>query len=329
MKAIVTGGAGFIGSYLTELLLELEHEVMVIDNLHSGRLENLDKVKNHPNFFFHKKDICALDSTLFQGVDWVFHLAGVADIVPSVANPRLYYEVNVHGTFNLLECLRNANVKRLIYAASSSCYGIPTLYPTPETAQISPEYPYALTKYLGEKLVLHWEKVYHIPAISLRLFNVYGLRSRATNAYGAVFSVFLTQKAHKMPFTVVGDGTQSRDFIYVTDVARAFVQAASSRISGEVFNVGSGKDYSINALVELLGGEVTYLPKRPGEPDCTCADISKIKRLLNWEGEVLFEEGVSRMLTAIQEYKDLPLWNSKTIQEATKSWFDCLCSKNV
>jgi len=329
VKALVTGGAGFIGSHLTELLLKEGHEVIVVDNLYSGRLSNLKSVENHPGFAFHEMDIRMLDGALFEGVDWVFHLAGLADIVPSIENPRNYFEVNVDGTFNVLESAKKANVKRLIYAASSSCYGIPNIYPTPETSPISPQYPYALTKYLGEELVMHWEQVYNIPSISLRLFNVYGPRSRTSGTYGAVFGVFLAQKLHGMPYTVVGDGTQTRDFTFVGDVARAFMQAAQSDISGEIFNVGSSNHYSVNRLVELLEGEVVHIPKRPGEPDCTFADIAKIERMVGWKAQITFEEGVSRILSAINDYQDAPVWDPETIEKATKSWFNCLCSTNV
>lgn len=328
MRALVTGGAGFIGSHLTELLLQEGHEVCVVDNLYSGRLRNLGAVENHPGFSFHEMDIRDLEDSVFEGVDWVFHLAGLADIVPSIENPRDYFEVNVDGTFNVLECAKKAQVKRLVYAASSSCYGIPAVYPTPETARIQPQYPYALTKFLGEELVMHWEQVYSMPAVSLRLFNVYGPRSRTSGTYGAVFGVFLAQKLHGMPFTVVGDGTQTRDFTYVVDVARAFYRAAESEVSGEIFNVGSSHHYSVNRLVELLEGEVVQIPKRPGEPDCTFADISKIEKLLGWKAEISFEEGVSRILRAIHDYKDAPVWDPETIEKATKSWFNCLCSVN-
>lgn len=326
MRSIVTGGAGFIGSHLTELLLSEGHEVIVIDNLNSGRLRNLQVVENHPGFSFHKEDIRDVDAFLFEGVDWVFHLAGLADIVPSIENPSAYFEVNVNGTFNILECSKKNNVKRFIYAASSSCYGIPPVYPTPETSCISPQYPYALTKYLGEELVMHWEKVYKMPSVSLRLFNVYGPRSRTSGTYGAVFGVFLAQKLHGMPYTVVGDGTQTRDFTFVTDVASAFYAAAQSDVSGEIFNVGSSDHYSVNRLVELLGGDVVYIPKRPGEPDCTFADVSKINRILGWKAEIPFEEGVARILAAIDDYKDAPVWDPETIEKATKSWFSYLCS---
>ena len=325
MKALVTGGAGFIGSHLTELLLARGHTVLAIDNLTSGRLKNLHAVEKHPALKFVNADIRdpAL-AALFQGVDWVFHLAGLADIVPSIEMPAEYYSTNVSGTFNVLECARKSGVRRFVYAASSSSYGIPDVYPTPETAPIRPQYPYALTKYMGEELVLHWAKLYKLPAVSLRLFNVFGPRSRTTGAYGAVFGVFLAQKLNGRPFTVVGDGTQTRDFTFVTDVANAFVSAVESSLFGEAMNVGSGNHYSVNALVELLGGDVVRIPKRPGEPDCTFGDVGKIERLLGWRAQVPFPEGVRRMVERIEDWRDAPVWSPSSIDKATTSWFQYL-----
>lgn len=326
MKILITGGCGFIGSHLSEMLLSSGHKVCIVDNLACGRLENLRDFQDNPNLRYINADIRDLSSIEkhFQGVDWVFHLAGLADIVPSIEMPRDYYETNVTGTLNVLQSAKSAGVKRFVYAASSSSYGVPTLYPTPESSPISPQYPYALTKYMGEELVLHWAHTYKLPTVSLRLFNVYGPRSRTTGAYGAVFGVFLAQKLNKKPFTVVGDGLQTRDFTYVTDVASAFISAAKSDICGEVMNVGSGSHYSIKYLVSLLGGDVTHIPKRPGEPDCTFADISKIKKLLEWSPKISFEDGVAKMLACINDWKDAPVWNSSSIENATATWFKYL-----
>lgn len=326
MKAIVTGGAGFIGSHLTDLLLSKGHKVTVIDNLCGGWLKNLEKAKNHSNFSFVHADIRDRSALAphFNGIEWVFHLAALADIVPSIEKPRDYFETNVDGTYNVLEAAKAANVKRFLYAASSSCYGLPNQFPTPETAPISPQYPYALTKYLGEQLVLHWSQVYRLPALSLRLFNVFGPRSRTTGVYGAVFGVFLAQKLHGKPYTVVGDGTQTRDFTFVSDIADAFLTAAQSDLSNECLNVGSRGHYSVNRLVQLLEGPVTYIPKRPGEPQCTFADVSKIEKKLDWKAKVPFEEGVKQIIENIDHFRDAPLWDPQSIQKATKSWFECL-----
>ena len=326
MRALVTGGAGFIGSHLCELLLSEGHQVVAFDNLSSGRKVNLSGFSGCEGFSLIEGDIrdeVALDDAM-QGIDWVFHLAGKADIVPSIEQPAEYYSTNVTGTFNVLELSKKHKVKRIVYAASSSSYGIPDQYPTSEEAPIRPQYPYALTKYMGEELLMHWAQVYKLPAVSLRLFNVFGPRSRTTGAYGAVFGVFLAQKLNNRPLTVVGDGTQTRDFTFVTDVANAFLKAAESDVSGQVMNVGSGNHYSVNRLVELIGGDVEYIPKRPGEPDCTFADISKITRLLDWRPQVSFESGVEQMMAHIRDWGDAPVWNAESIEGATKTWFKYL-----
>lgn len=326
MKCLITGGAGFIGSHLAELLLREGHQVLAIDNLKNGQMQNMASFKDSPNFSFQEADIRDREhlSPFFKNIDWVFHLAALADIVPSIEAPQDYYDTNVTGTFNVLQASKEAKVKKFVYAASSSCYGLATQFPTSETAPISPQYPYALTKYLGEELTVHWHHVYHLPVISLRLFNVYGPRSRTNGTYGAVFGVFLAQKIHGKPFTVVGDGQQTRDFTYVADVAEAFYKAAQSSISFGVFNVGSGGHYSVNRLVELLGGTKTHIPKRPGEPDCTFADIRKIHKELGWKARVSFEEGVKKILQHIDYWKNAPLWEPKSIEKATKSWFQYL-----
>ncbi len=257
----------------------------------------------------------------FDGVDWVFHLAALADIVPSIVDPVAYHHSNVDGTISVLEAARAAGVKRFVYSASSSCYGLADIFPTPETAPIAPQYPYALTKNVGEQYVMHWARLYKLPAVALRLFNVYGPRSRTNGTYGAVFGVFLAQKLAGQPYTVVGDGTQTRDFTFVGDVANAFVTAAESEVSGEVFNVGSDNSYSVNRLVQLLGGDVVHIPKRPGEPDCTFADITKIRTVLGWEPKVSFEEGVGIMLENIDYWREAPVWEPESISSATRDWF--------
>ena len=322
--ALVTGGAGFIGSHLVDALVAEDITVRVVDNYSTGRPENLAHVSGKVEII--EADIAKSGSwqKSIQGADWVFHLGALADIVPSIQRPEDYFLANVNGTFNALEAARNAGVKRFIYAASSSCYGIPESYPTAETAEISPQYPYALTKRLGEELVMHWAQLYNLPAIALRLFNVYGPRSRTSGTYGAVFGVFLAQKLAGKPFTVVGDGTQTRDFTYVTDVASAFLTAAKSSSYAEIYNVGSGETVSVNRLVELLGGEVTYIPKRPGEPDCTYADITKIRRELKWQPKVNIKLGVDNVLANIDYWKSAPVWTPATIAVATQDWFKYL-----
>jgi len=332
MKAIVTGGAGFIGSHMVDLLVKNNYDVTVIDNLANGRLDNIAHHKGKIKFI--QADISDYDNDLsdyFKDVDYVFHYAALADIVPSINNPIKYHKANVDGTINILEYAKKSkNLKKFIYAASSSCYGIPDIYPTPETSPIKPEYPYAHTKTVGEQYVMHWGQLYNMPVISMRFFNVFGLRHRTSGTYGAVFGVFLAQLLNNKPLTIVGDGEQTRDFTYVTDIVDACYIASQSNITQEIFNVGSDNTYSINYLVELLGAKdnCIHIPKRPGEPDCTYADITKIKNMLGWSPKVSFEEGVKTMLENIDQWADAPVWDKNSIDDATKDWFEYLRDDN-
>jgi len=300
---------------------------MVIDNLSTGRSQNLDHVADKIQLIECDISQNGTWQEYFKGVDIVFHLAALADIVPSIENPDYYYQSNVNGTFNVLQACRKHSINKVVYSASSSCYGIPDEYPTKETAEIRPQYPYALTKYLGEQIIMHWCQVYNLPAVSLRFFNVYGPRSRTSGTYGAVFGVFLAQKLAEKPYTVVGDGTQTRDFTFVTDIVDAIIAAAKSNVSGEIINIGSDNTYSVNQLVNLLGGDVVHIPKRPGEPDCTWADISKAKKLLNWRPKVSLEEGVGILIDNIEYWREAPVWDENSIAKATEKWFEYLTRK--
>jgi len=326
--AVVTGGAGFIGSHMVDLLVSRGFRVHVIDNLVCGRAANLDQHRASSDVLLDERDILGLapDDSLFAGAVYVFHFAGIGDIVPSIERPTEYMSANVQGTVHVLEAARHAGVRKVVYAASSSCYGLAAV-PTREDHPIAPQYPYALSKYLGELAAFHWHKVFRLPVNSIRIFNAYGTRSRTSGAYGAVFGVFLRQKLAGQPFTVVGDGTQKRDFLYVSDVATAFLAAAETEKTGEVWNLGAGSPEAVNRLVELLGGGVIHLPKRPGEPDCTWADIGKITRDFGWAPAVPFEDGVRRILADIEHWRDAPLWNPQSIAEATKTWFQYLGEK--
>ncbi len=323
--AIVTGGAGFIGSHMVDLLLARDFKVRVIDNLVGGREQNIAQHKGNPDFVLERADIRDYEpgDALFQGADYVIHFAGIGDIVPSIERPTEYMSTNVLGTVRMLECARHVGVKQFVYAASSSCYGLART-PTREDHPIVPQYPYALSKYQGEQAAFHWHQVYKLPVNSIRIFNAYGTRSRTSGAYGAVFGVFLKQKLAGKPLTVVGDGTQTRDFLYVTDIAEAFLLAAETGKSGQVWNLGAGNPQPVNRLVELLAGPVVYIPKRPGEPDCTWADIAKIQLDLSWAQKVSFEEGVGRILADIEYWRDAPLWDPESIAQATAGWFKAL-----
>ncbi len=329
MKAVVTGGAGFIGSHMVDLLIEKNFEVIVIDNLANGQLKNI--AHHQEKVFFVNVDISDYSISLdeyFENVDYVFHYAALADIVPSINNPLKYHKANVDGTINVLQAAKKSkNLKKFVYAASSSCYGIPEVYPTPESSPIKPEYPYALTKAVGEQYVMHWGQIYDMPVVSMRFFNVYGIRHRTSGAYGAVFGVFLAQILNNKPLTIVGDGTQTRDFTYVTDVVDACYFIAISDIKQEIFNVGSDNTYSVNYLASLLGGDKIFIPKRPGEPDCTYADITKLKNAIGWKPKVKFEDGVKIMLENIELWREAPIWDEKSITEATKDWFKYLGKK--
>lgn len=323
--AVVTGGAGFIGSHMVDLLLNRGFSVRVIDNLVGGREQNLAHHGGNVNLAFERRDIRSLapGDNLFRGAKYVFHFAGIGDIVPSIERPAEYMSVNVQGTVHALECSRIAEVDKFVYAASSSCYGLANV-PTREDHPINPQYPYALSKFQGEQAAFHWHQVYKLPVNSIRIFNAYGTRSRTSGAYGAVFGVFLRQKLANKPFTVVGDGAQSRDFLYVTDIARAFLAAAETKQIGRSYNLGAGNPQSISRLIELLGGESIQIQKRPGEPDCTWADVTRISDELGWRPEVTFEEGVSRVLAEIEYWRDAPLWDPSSIASATERWFECL-----
>ncbi|MBI2739927.1 MAG: SDR family oxidoreductase [Rhodospirillales bacterium] len=327
MLDLVTGGAGFIGSHLTDRLLSLGRSVRVVDNMEVGKPRNLVQHKDNPKLEVMAADVAdpAAMAKAMAGVERVFHLAALADIVPSIVNPEGYFRSNVVGTFVTLQAARAANIKRFVYVASSSCYGIPDSYPTPETAEIRPQYPYALTKWLGECEVMHWSQVYGLPALSLRFFNIYGPRARTSGTYGAVFGVFLAQLLAGKPLTIVGDGEQTRDFTYVSDAVDALICAAESNKVGLCLNVGSDNPVSVNYLAKLLEApETVHIPKRPGEPDCTFADTKRIKAELGWTSKVPIEDGVQNMLKVIDYWRDAPVWTPDSIAVATKDWFTYL-----
>ncbi len=323
-KILVTGGCGFIGSHLVEYLVKKKAKVTVIDNLSTGRIENLGLLFKKINFI--KSDLA--DIKTYKNLDknfyYIFHLAALADIVPSIENPQKYFLSNVLGTQNLVNHYKNSRIKKFVYSASSSCYGIPKTYPTPENSLSDPQYPYAFSKLIGEKIIMHYSKIYNIPFMSMRLFNVYGTRSRTSGTYGAVFGVFLAQKLSKKPLTVVGNGKQKRDFTYVSDVVEALVKAATISKKNLILNVGSGKSISINKIVKLLDSKYIYIPKRPGEPFQTFADISKIKKNLNWKPKVNIEKGIEILLDNIAYWNNAPIWTPKKIKKETKLWFKYL-----
>ena len=329
-SVIVTGGAGFIGSHLVDALIESGESVIVIDNLVGGHLRNLDQHKNQERLEFVDLNISTLNPSdiLFKDVSKVFHLAGIGDIIPSIEKPLEYFRNNVYGTANILDATRINNIGTFIYAASSSCYGIAKT-PTDETHEIDPKYPYALTKFLGEQSTFHWGKVYRIRTNSICIFNAYGPRVRTTGAYGAVFGVLLKQKLEGKPLTIVGNGEQKRDFVFVTDVADAFIRASNTKVTGHRFNIGGGNPIRIIELANMIGGEKVFIPSRPGEPEITHANITKAQQLLGWSPRIKFEVGVGEMLNNIKSWSDAPLWTPESIADATKVWFQYLGEREI
>ncbi len=324
--SVVTGGAGFLGSHVVDYLMEKGHKVYVIDDFSTGHKNNINQHLNKKSFKLIKKNILNLSSRIscLKNCDYVFHFAGLGDIVPSISHPEKYFNANVYGTLKILEILRlNKKLKKFVYAASSSCYGIAKV-PTSEKDKIDPKYPYALTKYMGEQLVMHWNKIYKIPVNSVRIFNTYGPRVRTTGAYGSVIGVFFKQKLANKPFTLVGDGSQKRDYLHVKDLSRAFYKVAKVGKKGTVYNLGADKPIKIKKLVDIIGGKIINLPKRPGEPDCTWANVNKLKQDTKWKPRIGFEDGIKEMLYNISDWKDAPLWNKKKIYKATKLWFKYL-----
>ena len=322
---LVTGGAGFIGSHVVEYLLNLKKTVKVIDNLSTGQLSNLSNCRKKINFF--NIDISNYSkklSKIFKDVDCVIHLAGIADLIPSISNPDKYFNTNVLGTLNVLNAAKKNNVKKFLYAASASCYGIPKKFPISENSKIDTQYPYATTKYLGEKLVLDWAKIYNMNNVSLRFFNIYGPRSRTSGAYGAVFGVFLAQKFNNKPLTIVGNGKQTRDFLHVSDLVRAIFLASTKLKSGTVINLGDGKEVSINKIANLISNKKVHIPKRPGEPDRSLANINLAKRKLNWKPKITIENGVKNLLENINQFENAPVWTPNKIKKETKLWFKYL-----
>tara|TARA_B110000967_G_scaffold210048_1_gene269891 strand:+ start:5730 stop:6722 length:993 start_codon:yes stop_codon:yes gene_type:complete len=328
MKVVVTGGAGFIGSHLVELLSKKKEitKIIIIDHLEDGSIKNIKHILKSSKVILKKNDIRDEKkiSSLFKDINCVFHLAAMSDIVPSITDPKNYLETNIMGTMNVLEAMRANNVKKIIYAASSSCYGIPKKYPTKETEAIDTRYPYAFSKNIGEQMIQHWSKVYGIDYISLRLFNAYGTRSRTHGAYGAAMGVFVKQKLSKKPFTVVGTGNQKRDFVNSKDIANAFYLSLITSKKNKIYNVGFGKPTSINNLLKLLGGKKTYIPKRPGEPFVTHANINLIKKDLGWSPKISLKKGIQDILLNKSYWLKSPLWTPNKIKKATKDWFKYL-----
>lgn len=294
-KYAVIGGAGFIGSNLVDMLINDGHDIVVIDNLSTGKQDNINSAaKLHPIDISNSKSVKRLVD-IFSGCDGVFHLAALARVQPSIDNPHEYNKVNVDGTLNVLAAARDAGVKRVVYSASSSAYGNAKIFPTPEDHPTDPLSPYGLQKLIGEQYCRVFHHCYGLETVSLRYFSVYGERQSLEGAYRLVMGIFAKQKLEGKPLTITGNGEQRRDFTYVMDVARANLLAmTSSNVgAGESINVGSGDDRSVNQLADLIGGEKQYIEKRL-EPERTLADNSRAKELLGWVPTTAVEEWVPK-----------------------------------
>ena len=281
-KVVVTGGAGFIGSNLVDELIDNGLEVIVIDNLSTGKKENLN---TGATFFQHDLSCINIDDLvdIFESVDVVFHLAALARVQPSIEDPLPYHDANVTATLNILYASTKANVKRVVYSASSSCYGNATKVPQNEKDETNPLSPYGLQKYIGEQYCRMFSEVYKLDTVSLRYFNVYGERMSLSGAYCLVTGIFARQMQNNQSLTITNDGNQRRDFTYVGDVVSANMLASryEKKLNGEVFNIGNGKNFSINEVAEMFGGQKMYGEKRL-EPFETLADNRKAKNILKW-----------------------------------------------
>ena len=297
-KSVITGGAGFIGSNLADHLVNIGHKVIILDNFVSGKRSNLEHLK--------KKDVKIINidvsknknlNKYLKGADYIFHLAAFAQIMPSIKNPKKYFKNNVIGTLNVLEAAKSKKIKKLIYAASSSCYGASKKIPTSEKDKIELNNPYAATKFLGEELVMKYASIFKMPNISFRFFNVYGPKINISGPYSAVIGNFLFQKKNNKPLTIVGNGQQTRDFIHIDDLVSAFLKAIKSKKVNKIYNLGSGKRTSINTIAKIIGGKKKFIPTRPGETKHSLANISKLKKEINWKPKTSINTGIKKLLS--------------------------------
>ena len=299
-KYLISGGAGFIGSHLADKLIGQRHQVHIIDNLTTGKKENIN-----PKAIFHEADICNFEQIkpLFEAIDGVFHLAAIPRVPLSVQDPITTSKVNILGSVNVFKAAAEANVKRVVFASSSSIYGGQEKMPFTENMIPNPLSPYGLQKSVGEQFAKMFSKLYNIEIVSCRYFNVYGKRIDFKSDYSLVLGKFLRLKSEGKPLAIYGDGEQTRAFCYVDDVVEANIKAAESEKikGGEAFNIGQEKSYSINDLAKLIGGEISYLPPRVGDPLHTRADVSLAREILGWEPTVDFKEGVKMVKDWFEE----------------------------
>lgn len=329
-KILITGGLGFIGCHLVKYYLKKKFKVTIIDNLITGQRNNL-KFSEYKKSKVILKDVS--DKSIHKYIknqDYIIHTAGLADLIPSIENPESYFKANIEGTFNLMSAIRkhNQKLKKFIYLASSTCYGIPDQYPTSEYSKINTKHPYANSKYIGEEIVKHYSKVFNINSNSLRLFNVYGTQSRTNSHYGAMFGVFLAQKIHNKPLTIVGDGKQGRDFLFVSDLVIAIDQVLrKNKTKFFEYNIGYGKTVKVINIAKMISNNITFIPKRPGEPDITHACTKRFRNEFGWRPKIDIINGVRILLNNIDYWKKAPVWTKKSIKRETKNWFKYLKNK--
>ena len=295
--SIVTGGAGFIGSHIVEKLLQLEHMVVVIDNEYSDN-DNFHWRKDTLNVNLDITDYKGLKQA-FTGADYIFHLAAEARIGPAIENPVNALNINTIGTCNVLQCAREVGAKKVLYSSTSSGYGLNDA-PNVETQPDDCLNPYSVSKIAGEKLCKMYTDLYGLKTIVFRYFNVFGERAPRKGQYAPVTGIFLRQKAAGEPLTIVGDGEQRRDYIYVKDVANANIMAAISNPDddayGQVYNVGSGKNYSVNEIASFISDDTINIPPRIGEARNSLANIDKIQKTFAWKPEVDVEQWIKTQL---------------------------------
>ena len=303
MKLIVTGGAGFIGSHLVERLLKDEHQVTIIDDFSLGKDDNIAHLKDNPNLTIHKKSICDKDILeLFQGIEIVFHVAALPRVQYSIDNPEKTNQVNITGTLNVLEMCKKANVKRVVYSASSSAYGDQDTLPLVETMAPNPMSPYALQKLVGEYYCYLYNLLYKLETISLRYFNVYGPRQDPTGGYACLIPKCICLVAEGKAPKIYGDGEQTRDFTFVKDIVEANITAATTNNKeafGQVFNIGNAENVSVNKVISLIIGDKDITPEHTPpviEPKDTLADISKTIAVLGWKPNYTFEQGLKETI---------------------------------
>lgn len=292
MNCLVTGGAGFIGSHIVDKLLQLGHQVICVDN---------ESAECHEQFYWndnannYKIDICDYESmeSIFTKIDAVFHVASDARIQPAILNPKRSIENNVIGTLNMLELSRKNNVQKFVYSSTSSAYGKKSAIPNVETQPSDPLTPYSTAKVFGENLCRVYNSLYSVNTISFRYFNVYGDRQPLKGQYAPVIGLFQKQKNNNQALTIVGDGTQRRDFTHVSDIVEANILALSmSDGFGEVYNVGYGKNYSILEIADMISDKIEFIPPRPGEVDQTLSNTDKFKSKTKWNPKVSLSDWI-------------------------------------